>query len=188
MKKVILTGTACVGKSTLLNVLKNKGYKIIPEAETQIVQELVENMGPEKTGEWILQNYFEFKADVGKRQAELESNITADPDEVVFFDRSAICYIGYCNLRNSKIPEILNILSTKQDIENIFFLETLSSFDERKSTGRVMKKEEAEMLSKLIKNEYKNRGFGLISVPEFHSEKEKNISARLSFIFEKIKA
>lgn len=163
-----------------------QGYRTVPEAETQIVKELVERLGPTETGLWIRRNYFKFKQRVGERVAELESDIHASQDEVVVFDRSAICYIAYCALRSCEVPPVLATLANRKEPAQVFFLTMLPSFDERSATGRIMKRTEAERLSKLIQHEYTERGHHLTYVPEFDADQQKNIQARLKQILEQI--
>ena len=182
MRRIILSGTSYAGKSGLLSGFEKAGYKVVPESETQVVQELVKKLGSEATRKWIRENYYEFKKLVGERVAEVEKTINVGKDEVVIFDRSAICYIGYCHLRNSKAPQILEELSKKLTGADVLFLDALGSFDERKTEGRIMTKEEAQNLTELIKLEYEKRGFKLIPIPEFYPDEERNVQARIKHI------
>ena len=182
MRRIILSGPSYAGKSTLLDALAQEGYKTIPEVETQVVQELVKRLGSEATRQWIQGNYFEFKRIVGDKVAEVESSINASSDEIVILDRSAVCYIGYCHLRKIRVPPVLEELANRMSDMDVAFLGALTSFDERKSEGRIMTKEEAQKLVGLIQLEYEKRGFRLIHVPEFYPDKDKNIQARIGYI------
>ncbi len=182
MIKAVLTGTSHSGKTSLLEALGREGYKTVPEAETQIVQELVREWGAERTREWIKPNYFEFKKTVGERQAQLESEVVAGENEVVIYDRSAICWIAYCRLRNSAVPPILEELAVNYRFQHVFFCERLSYFGERSGEGRIMKKEEAIMLNDLIAYEYRIRGYNPIRVPEVSPNKELNMAFRVGYI------
>ena len=187
MIKAVLTGTACSGKSALLEELGKEGYKIVPEAETQIVNRLVRKWGDKKTREWILPNYSEFKQMVGINQAHLESQIVAGENEIVIYDRTALCWIAYCKLRDTPAPEILNQLSKNNDYQYVFLCEMLSSFDERRDEGRVMTKEEAFRLKGLIIDEYRSRKYNLIPVPENSLNEVDNLPYRVNFIKEILK-
>lgn len=186
MKKIIITGSPCAGKTTLVDSLKERGYKTIPEADTIIVQDLKKKIGTEQAGKWLLANYYKFKQKVGEKQLELLQQNESSNDEIIFCDRSAICYISFCHLRNSDIPQIIYDLAENEKSSYVFFLEELFVFDERKDTGRVMKEEEAKKLSGLIINEYKKRGFNPIIVPVLHNEKDKNTALRIKYILERV--
>lgn len=180
MTQIILSGTACAGKSTLLDALTKKGYRTFPEAETPLVQRLKTELGPEEAKKWILGNYTEFKRRVGEIQREIYSVPTNG--KPVFYDRSAICYIGYCNLRNAQTPKNLVELASQINPKHVFFLERLAHFNERKETGRFMSESEANRLADLIEHEYRTRGIDLIKVPEFSTEKEINLVKRVEYI------
>ena len=180
MMKMMLTGTACAGKSTLLDALAKKGYQTFAEAETPLVQELKDNLGPDEAKKWILENYTEFKRRVGNRQKEIYS-ISVD-GQPAFYDRSAICYIGYCKLRNAQTPENLLELASQTNPSHVFFLDRLAHFNERKETGRFMSETEANKLADLIEYEYRLRGIELIRVPEFSPRMDSNLAKRISYI------
>jgi len=181
MKKIVLTGTSYSGKSALIERLSAIDYNTVPEAETQIVLAQKELLGPEETGRWILENYSDFKDRVARRQRELEVS-AKNRARLVFYDRSAICYIAYCKLRGVEPPESLVELAQETQPDTVFFIEKLKIFDERRVEGRVMKKEEALKLACLIAEEYQSRGFGLLRVPEFYLDKEKNVNRRTEYI------
>lgn len=180
MTQIILTGTACAGKSTLLDVLAKRGYQTFEEAETPLVLQLKDELGPEETKRWILENYTEFKRRVGEKQREIYSIPTNGKS--AFYDRSAICYIGYCNLRNAETPENLIELASQTNPSQVFFLDRLSEFNGRKETGRFMSETEANKLADLIENEYRIRGIDIIRVPEFSPQIDVNLAKRVEYI------
>lgn len=187
MIQVVLTGTAHSGKSTLLEALGREGYKIIPEAETQILNGLVGKWGDKKTREWISQNYFEFKQMVGINQAHLESEVVAEENEIVIYDRTAICWISYCKLRKTDAPPIIRKLADQHTNKNryqyVFLCSMLSDFDERRKEGRIMTRKEALKLNGLIIDEYMARGYNNpIPVAEKDLDKAINIAYRVDFI------
>ena len=139
MRQIVLSGTSHAGKTDLFNTFVAKGFNTVEESETSIVQWLKNRYGAEAAGEWILANYFEFKSRVAKRQARLESKIVAADNEIVIYDRSAICWIAYCNLRNIPVPPLLEELASQYKFEHVFFCEMLPNFNERREEGRVMK-------------------------------------------------
>ena len=190
MEKVILTGSAHSGKTTILNILGYYGSNIVHEAETPFVSELNRRWGQDKTKRVIMNNYSVFKKIVGKRQAELDKKAEKKykDNEIVFFDRSAICYIAYCKLRDAEVPQILEELAQGETAAHVFFMKQLDHFSERRDTGRFMKKEEAEKLDYLIRQEYENRGFKLVYVEPFPDDMQESIRSRFNFIRDYIKS
>lgn len=180
MPRIVLTGTAYAGKSQLLGELSRRGYRTFAEAETPLVQELHGSLGPEGAKAWILGNYTEFKRRVGERQRGIDATPTNGGP--VFYDRSAICYIGYCVLRGAEVPEVLLELSSARAPDHVFFLERLARFGERRNTGRFMTDDESQRLAVLIEEEYTRRGISVVRIPEFSARKEENLAARVEFI------
>jgi len=180
MTKIILTGTSCAGKSTLLVSFAEKGYQTCEEAETPLVCKLKEELGLEGAKQWILGNYTEFKRRVGERQKEIDS--TSTNGKHVFYDRSAICYVGYCQLRNAETPQNLVELASQTYPDYVFFLDRLVQFNERKAEGRFMTESEASKLADLIEQEYTARGIELVRVPEFSPQMDINLAERVKYI------
>lgn len=102
MSKLILTGTACAGKSTLLQALAERGYQTFPEAETPLVEQLQAELGQDGAKRWIIANYAEFKRQVGEKQQEIDSVPTNG--QPAFYDRSAICYSSGQDILSSITP------------------------------------------------------------------------------------
>lgn len=178
--KVVLTGSACAGKSTLLGCFERAGYLTFPEAETPLVQELRDQLGVAGAKRWILDNYTRFKELVADRQRVIDA--CPVNGSAVFYDRSAICYIAYCHLRGAQVPRNLLELADVTRPDKVFFLESLAAFDERRSSGRFMSKDEASCLADLIRQEYTQRGTELVDVPEFSLFADENLVCRRAYI------
>ncbi|MBP3801821.1 MAG: ATP-binding protein [Clostridia bacterium] len=124
MKKILITGGACAGKTTVLNVIKDyleeKGYNvnIIEEVPTKLINESITS---EKVGK------MEFQELIIKTQIENEKN--CDYDGVIIFDGSPIDSMKFINREefdkfvkkyNTNFEEIIN------GYDGIIFLETVA--------------------------------------------------------------
>lgn len=124
MKKILITGGACAGKTTVLNVIKDyleeKGYNvnIIEEVPTKLINESITS---EKVGK------MEFQELIIKTQIENEKN--CNYDGVIIFDGSPIDSMKFINREefdkfvkkyNTNFEEIIN------GYDGIIFLETVA--------------------------------------------------------------
>ena len=124
MKKILITGGACAGKTTVLNVIKDyleeKGYNvnIIEEVPTKLINESITSG---KVGK------MEFQELIIKTQIENEKN--CDYDGVIIFDGSPIDSMKFINREefdkfvkkyNTNFEEIIN------GYDGIIFLETVA--------------------------------------------------------------
>ena len=124
MKKILITGGACAGKTTVLNVVKNYleekecNVKIIEEVPTKLINE---SITPEKIGK------MDFQELIIKTQIENEKN--CDFDGVIIFDGSPIDSMKFINREefdkfvkkyNTNFEEIIN------GYDGIIFLETIA--------------------------------------------------------------
>jgi len=187
MHKIILTGPPFAGKTEVLKELARRKYQTVDEAETPFRESYNKIYGPDETQRFILDNYTGFKTVVGNRQLILR-NAVREQSGLVFFDREAICWIEYCNLRKRVKPLILDQLAESESAEYVFFLEGLHNFNERRENGCFMTKEDRDQLGGMIWQSYKTRGFNPRSVIEYHTDKERNIDARIDYILSEISA
>lgn len=159
--KIVITGTTCSGKSTTIDILKNKGFNVIPEGAIQLIEEqknlpnpILPNTDPEKFQEIILD-----------RQLELESQIIES--ERFFLDRSMIDSFGYSNFYKVKSPDRLIDLA-KNRYDKVFFLEPLPFFDNKFGF------EDREMqlgIDEALRSAYDYFGYNFLTVPVMDSEK-----------------
>ncbi|HEY4482760.1 MAG TPA: ATP-binding protein [Candidatus Paceibacterota bacterium] len=155
MKKYVLTGGPGIGKTTLIELLMQKGYSIVPEAARMIIEE------EKLKGSDALPNrdIAKFQELVAVRQLELEA---AAKGEVVFCDRSIIDGYGYCKLANVPPPKQLEDLD-KGRYYKIFLLAPLNYYETDNS--RFEHSAHAMAIHKAIIEAYKEVGYELIDVP-----------------------
>ena len=173
--KNIITGPCCAGKTTIINLLKEKGYNTIPESARKIIIE--ENSKNNNFSLNSEQDFINFQYQVLDKQKQYESNIVRTSKEIHFLDRGAGDSIGYFQNRNIKIPEdFLNKISSFE-YSKVFFLELLKPEYYKQDSARKETYEEALNLQKSIFNGYKMLGFNPILISN-----ELSINQRLEFI------
>lgn len=199
LRKFVLTGSVCVGKTTVINLLSKQGYATFPEFSRALINEELEK---EKAGfinpilPWT--NPAVFQDVYAKRQVVEENRIEAylknkklnskavdsiDTSTCIFMDRCIVDGIAFCQHAKVAIPKeidehVQKIRNEDADYNLIFILEPLNQyhFDE----GRVLKPDESLAIQGLIEKSYKDYGYTLISVP-FMPPKE-----RVRFILDKV--
>lgn len=169
--KIVITGTTCAGKTTTLNILKDKKFTIIPESALEIIEE-----EQKKGDKAILPNtdVEKFQILVFNRQMELEKDL--DEKEIYLLDRSLVDIYGYANFYNVKYPEEIKTLSPNR-YDKVFHLEPLDFCDGKFGFED---RETQLAIDKMIRKAYKDFGYTPIIVP-FMSVEE-----RIDFILKEI--
>ena len=163
MKKYIVTGGPCTGKSTLLESVAEIGYSVVPEAARDVILQ----ESPDGDLPWT--NVLRFQQKVVLRQKELE-NICVG--EVIFLDRGLPDNIAYCELAGENIGE--NII---EDIKNagyedkVFVLDRLPLFENDE-----LRKEDINQAIKIhdkLCEVYQRLGFDVVRVPVLSVENRR---------------
>ena len=173
----IVTGGPRVGKTTLLNGLANRGFKIVPEDARKIIRQQIENNGdglPWKNKE--LYTRLMLKASSKSYQAASQNN-----SDIYFFDRGIIDSLCYAYMIGLPIStEMDNIAKTYRYNRKIFilppWLEIYHTDNERKQTW-----EEATMTFTKMKEAYSKYDYEIIEVPKGTTED------RINFVLNNIK-
>lgn len=177
MKKIVITGGACSGKTSVINALSKKGYKTVEEAAIQIVTESVKTIGIDEHKKEMFRDFKKFAILIAERQLELESKIKASNDDIIFLDRGIHDCIAFCKLMNVDVPKKVLQLVKKCSYDCVFLLENISNFNPRKESGRITADKAMSIRMKdLIKETYSEYGYNLIYV------KEMPIESRIRFI------
>ncbi len=168
IKRYVLTGGSCCGKTTLLNELRGRGFSVLNESAREILNHtrFLDNR----------QNFVSFQSEIFLRQLEQEQKAFSQKQdkEVIFLDRSLIdsyAYfyhkLGYVPENISKIPEI----DLKNRYSLVFVLELLPF---KKDGIRIEEdSRQAEKIHKKIILTYQNFGYSLIFVPAKYSVLER---------------
>jgi predicted ATPase len=170
MKYYVITGGPGVGKTTVLELLAEKGYAIVPEAARMIIEE--ETIRGSDVLPW--KNLARFQAAVAEKQ--LQNEAAADAP-INFLDRSIVDGYAYCMIGKIPAPDEL-LKNAAGRYEKVFLLEPLGSYV--KDETRI----EDERLAKQIHDEiikaYIRFGYKPIVVPVLPPEE------RAAFILKQI--
>ena len=169
--KFVITGGPCTGKTTTLEALRKKGFRVLEEASRLLIEEQNKNGGD--LVPW--KKLYDFNAAVTELQIKMESEATTG---AYFLDRGVIDNLAYCEWGGIDPPENLKAAATKIKYEKVFLLLPLKIFEN--DTVRKENKNDAVKLTKLIKKVYQKLGHEVIEVPPFSVEK------RVEFILEKL--
>jgi predicted ATPase len=121
--KVVISGTACSGKTTTIKSFEAKGYKVVQESPTAYIEEQ-QKLNLEMSD--ILSDLVKFEKEVIKRQLHAEKTTDLYSNEIIFLDRSLVDVVAFCRMLS--IPDIENEAS--EHIQNaqytlVFILEKL---------------------------------------------------------------
>lgn len=169
-KIYVITGGPGVGKSTLIDLLREKGYTVVTESAREVIEE------EQERGSAILpwENLEAFQEKVAERQIRKEDSVAVDE---FFVDRGIIDNDAYARSGNVRIPESVKKFS-KHRYKKVFFLEPLPDYvndNQRKES-----KEDAAKLHKAIRRAYERYGYRIIDVPFMEPKK------RVEFILKKV--
>lgn len=169
----IVTGGPNSGKTTIINELKKKGFNIIPEAATQIIEKELkkENSILPWGGKESLKKFQEL---VFKKQIQDLNNVK---DGIYFSDRCFIDTISYFYHHKIEPPTEIFSKIKNYNYEKIFFLEMLEKNFHKQFEGRQENYEEILRLDQILKETYQKLKFEVIIVPN-----TLTIQERVNFI------
>ncbi len=154
-KKYVLTGGPFTGKTTVVDILKAKGYPVVPETARMVIEE--EQLKGSDVLPW--KDLALFQEKVVMKQAELEFALS---DDKVFLDRGILDSYAYSKLGNVSVP-----LHAYQDAHlryaQVFILELLPGYEPdevRKETA-----EYRDSIHQALFNAYREFGYTPTVVP-----------------------
>jgi len=152
----VITGGPCCGKSTLIKALEKRGFTIVPEAATEVIEEQLHING---TALPTKDNY-RFQVLLAERQIPRENRGDMKPR---FLDRSIVDSAGYCTYQGTPLPSIVLEGIHAARYSAVFFLEQLPFYENNKV--RWENAEQARQLSGFIYGSYVKHGFIPIKIP-----------------------
>ncbi|MCX2680906.1 ATP-binding protein [Galbibacter sp. EGI 63066] len=159
-KKIVITGAPGTGKTSVINALKNKNYKCLPEISRQITLEAREN-GIEQL---FLTDplLFSRKLLEGRIKQYKEAELL---EGTVFLDRGIPDVIAYMDYAKDDYPQYFNDACKKYHYKQVFLLPSWEDIY-TSDNERYENYEEAEQIHHYLKAAYENCGYDLIEVPK----------------------
>ena len=170
-KWVAITGAPSSGKTSVLNVLAARGYRICHEAARELIEERI------KAGKTLA----EVRADAGALQRDILKVKVAmsrafNPADVVFFDRGIPDSLSYFRVAGLDPAEVMPF-ALEFRYASVFLFERLPVV----ADGiRTESETDAREIEKALVEDYRRLGYDPIRVPVIPVEK------RADFILERI--
>lgn len=161
-KRYIITGGPGSGKTSIINELAKRGYLIVQEAATDVIEE---GLKKNEQAPWMADDYHvQISTLMAKRQEEVQNL----GQTVAFFDRGHLDGITYILLQRRYLPqEVIDYVQAAVDesyfdktvffIENLEFCELAPHRDE--SLGEALEK------SRHLKQNYQALGYEVVNIP-----------------------
>ncbi|MBT4917455.1 AAA family ATPase [Candidatus Peregrinibacteria bacterium] len=171
---VILTGGPGGGKSSVLEVLRNKGYLCVDEVARDLIKEEVAANGdalPWKNTEKFRDNMFREQVKVYE---------STNHDGIVFFDRGLVDCIAYSRLIGANIPENMDQISREVKFNKLVFVtppweDIYQNDEERKQSFQ----EAIETYDQIVAA-YREYGYETVDLPKV------SVEDRVDFILVKL--
>ena len=164
MKKIVITGGPCSGKTTLINELGKRGYEVVGEIARDVIKE--RNNFPLSKEEFKIRQII-----MAERQIAKEKELGTRKEKLVIFDRSLIDILAYCRYFDINHPKIIDNINLSKNYDFVFILDP-PPFE--KDEVRIENEEDALIVHNLIYDIYKNLGYNIIQVPIMNIEKRIN--------------
>lgn len=163
MKKIVISGGPCSGKTEVISELRRRGYYVIQEAALYLIQQ--EEVRGGNIFPWTSPE--EFQKKVYTLQKEWEDNIPLFL-ETVYLDRGLVDCIAYYQIYNLPVPPESEYLIKKADYNQVYYLELLpEGYWGKTSSGkpRQMRYERGVEIHKTIRDFYLRYCIDLIDIP-----------------------
>ncbi|GGG43769.1 AAA family ATPase [Bizionia arctica] len=169
----VITGGPSTGKTTMINMLAERGYKTTIEHARHYIDTMRVDG---QTVEELRSNKREFQHGVLKMQIEQEASL--NPNDVVFLDRAIPDGLAYYQFLGLEVDKILKEAMRKVNYKMIFILDKLPLVNDY---ARLESKNDQNQIHNLITEVYESLPFPVIHVPVLPP------SERTNFILNSIK-
>jgi len=158
----VVTGAPSSGKTTLLEALEKRGYKVYYEwARIYIDQEMAKG----KTLKEIRCDELEFQRKILQLKIDFEKNL--QKNEIVFMERGIPDSTAYMKLCGIKEDKNLNKALKNCYYKKIFLLELIKY---EVDYARTESQEEAMLIENLLEKSYRDLNIEIIRVPKMSVE------------------
>jgi predicted ATPase len=169
MKRYVITGGPGIGKTTVIEILAARGFKVVPEAARMVIGE--EQASGGRALPWI--DLEQFQARVAQKQLQLEQDADGP---VVIHDRGIIDGYAYARMGNVQPPEVIERLG-RDRYSAVFILDPLPGYVT--DPARRENKEEALRIHDAIVDAYKRFDYAPVIVPVLVPEERASFIVRL---------
>lgn len=169
----VITGTTSAGKTTLIYLLEQRGFKVIHEAAREYIDKEIKKGF---TKEEIRQDEMAFQEKVLKMKIRREKKLPKE--KIIFFDRGIPDTEAYYKLRGFKNNKLLSRAMKACWYKKIFLLDY---YDLKEDYARIETKEEQVKLQDLLYETYKKLKFPIVRVPAY-----RNSDRKLDFVLKRL--
>lgn len=154
MKKYVLTGGPCSGKTTIINELKKRGYDVLEEIARGFLR-------GRKNFQFTTEERIFMEESMFQEQLKKENGL--EKKKLLFCDRGLADYYAYSEHLLGFVPEKLKKFNVSKRYDGIFILERFPF--EQDGFREESSEEEAEETHKKIIEVYENLGYSPVFVP-----------------------
>lgn len=161
----VISGGPCAGKTTVIDILKNKGYRVEYEAARVYIDQQIEKG---KTIEEIRKDEGLFQKKVLKLKIAKEKSLPKD--ELIIFDRGIPDSLAYYEIAGLPTDDpYLKKAVADCTYRKVFLLDLLEFEPDYARTDF----NNAKLIQKLLAKYYKSSGFQVIKIPKIGSAEER---------------
>ncbi len=175
MRKYVLTGGPCSGKTTLINELRKNGFSVLDETAREVLSSALISDKVINNKE----NYEKLEIEIFQRQLKKESSL-CKKTLLYFLDRGTIDCLAYSEVFLGYVPEEIAIHTHSGRYDKVFALERLPFVNDGVRVEGT--EEEAKKIHDFLIKTYLDYGYELIHVPVM------SVEERMEFILRCIKS
>ncbi len=168
----VITGGPSSGKTSVINLLQKRGYKIVPEAARVFIDQ---EISKGKSIQELRKDEASFQGEILSRKIQIESQLP--PEEIVFLDRAVPDTVVYSLISGVNTKEIQDLCHIEGIYKKVFLMDQLPFMEDYARTEDTAT---AVRLSFLLGKVYKDLDYEVISVPILPVEE------RVAFILERL--
>ncbi len=173
MKKIVITGGPCSGKTTVIEELAKRGFSVLKETAKEIVA-IRRHIPMTKEESQIRQDL------IFNEQLAKENKAEKKDCEILFLDRGLIDGLSYSILYAGEASIQRYLPAVKEKNYDFVFLLELLPFDSGGFRAENENEEEARKIQKSISDLYERLGYKLIFVPKM------SVEERIEFILKRV--